>query len=105
MDFGVSGKALAPSAHPRVNSANNARTTPVKRTAASRPDTADEVAVGSGLMGSGLDDVGLENQCRLQYARWIDLKEYVSANGEPDYWPSGLIKVRAQLLLIHSPGR
>ena len=50
--------------------------------------------VGSGLANQGLSDVELENICRLQYARWKDLQEYVSAVGqEPDLWPNGLIKV------------
>jgi len=44
-------------------------------------------------MGRGLSDLELENVCRLQYARWSDEEEYVSATGSaPDRWPSGLYK-------------
>ena len=103
MDFGISGTALAPTPQPRANAPSNARS-PIKRNS-TRPETADEVAVGSGLMDRGLSDVDLENVCRLQYARWHDLQEYVGGVGnEPDYWPNGLIKVRGNLLIV-SDGR
>uniref|UniRef100_A0A6U4Y9P1 Uncharacterized protein n=1 Tax=Hemiselmis andersenii TaxID=464988 RepID=A0A6U4Y9P1_HEMAN len=89
MDFGVSGTALAPSAQPRATPPSRG----VQKRSITAPKEADEVAVGSGLMDRGMSDIELENMCRLQYARWNNLEEYVRAVGnEPDYWPSGLIK-------------
>jgi len=91
MDLGISGSA-APQTQQRASTAN--RATPRKRN--ERPDSGskDEIQVGSGLANQGLSDVELENICRLQYAKWKDLQEYVSAVGnEPDLWPNGLIKV------------
>ena len=52
--------------------------------------------MGSGLSDRGLSDTDLENTCRLQYAKWHDVDEYVTVTGSPpDLWPNGLIKVEA----------
>mmetsp|Transcript_40020 Transcript_40020/g.80212 ORF Transcript_40020/g.80212 Transcript_40020/m.80212 type:complete len:123 (-) Transcript_40020:237-605(-) len=89
LDLGISGSA-APQTTQRVSTAGSSRAAPIKK---DRPDTADEIPVGSGLNDQGLSDVELENMCRLQYARWKDLQEYVSTVGNgPDLWPNGLIK-------------
>eukprot|EP00287_Rhodomonas_sp_CCMP768_P008252 CAMPEP_0196719404 /NCGR_PEP_ID=MMETSP1091-20130531/2382_1 /TAXON_ID=302021 /ORGANISM="Rhodomonas sp., Strain CCMP768" /LENGTH=161 /DNA_ID=CAMNT_0042060341 /DNA_START=67 /DNA_END=552 /DNA_ORIENTATION=- len=93
LDLGISGSA-APQTTQRVSTAGSSRAAPIKK---DRPDTADEIPVGSGLNDQGLSDVELENMCRLQYARWKDLQEYVSTVGNgPDLWPNGLIKVLLQ---------
>lgn len=97
--LGVSGTAVT--AVRASTAGNHSRQTPQKRSA--RPDTAaqhtaDEVPVGSGLIDQGFDDTALENMCRLQYARWNNMEEYIATVGnQPDMWPSGLIKVRAVL--------
>jgi hypothetical protein len=87
--FSISGSA-APTTERRAVTANSSS---VKRQ--SSAGQADEIALGS-CLPAGLSDVELENICRLQYARWKDVQEYVAAVGSmPDVWPeSGLFKVR-----------
>ena len=87
--FSISGSA-APTTERRAVTANSSS---AKRQ--SSAGQADEIALGS-CLPAGLSDVELENICRLQYARWKDVQEYVAAVGSmPDVWPeSGLFKVR-----------
>ena len=95
MDLGISGTA-APQTSLRASTTGNAgpRSVPQKRS--SQADSVAEVPVGSGLSDRGLSDTDLENTCRLQYAKWHDVDEYVTVTGSPpDLWPNGLIKVEA----------
>jgi hypothetical protein len=94
MDLGISGTA-APQTSLRASTAGSTgpRSVPQKRN--SQSESAAEIPhVGSGLSDRGLSDLDLENTCRLQYAKWHDVDEYVAATGAPpDLWPNGLIKV------------
>ncbi len=92
MDLGIAGTAAPQTSLRASSSSASTRCVPQKRT--SQSDNAPDVPVGSGLSDKGLTDLDLENTCRLQYAKWHDVEEYVSITGSaPDLWPNGLIKV------------
>ena len=94
--FGISGTA-APQTSVRASTARTdaARAGGQKRTSSGglADAQAPEIPVGSGLLDRGYTELQLENICRLQYARWQDVDEYISVVGTaPDLWPNGLIK-------------
>ena len=100
MDLGISGTAAPQTSLRASSSSASSRSVPQKRS--SQSENAPDVPVGSGLSDRGLTDLDLENTCRLQYAKWHDVEEYVSITGSaPDLWPNGLIKVQAA---FSSPG-